>query len=359
MTTRLRLAGAPGAFAILIPLVLLLPGCGRRGAPVAPHVVGPAAVQSLQAEPRGTAILLTWTRPSRNQDGSPLTDLLEFRLSRAVTAPTPSDGATRPVFVPLATVRADRPDNAAVQGTAYAYRDETVVSGLTYRYQIQVVNRRGETGPPSGEATVDLVPAPAPPIALRATGRNGVVELEWQAPAAADQTGGAVVRSYNVYRALPPAAYGAQPVNGRPLLETQFRDIGVSNDVRYAYVVRSVGADRSPWRESADSEEVSVVPQDYVAPAPPRGLKAIPDRGVVALTWDANAESDLLGYLVYRRELPQLVAVRLTEAPITGTTFTDRTPKPTATYAYTVTAVDRSSHRNESAPSAEVEVVLP
>ena len=92
MTTRLRLAGAPGAFAILIPLVLLLPGCGRRGAPVAPHVVGPAAVQSLQAEPRGgTAILLTWTRPSRNQDVSPLTDLLEFRLARAVTAQARTD----------------------------------------------------------------------------------------------------------------------------------------------------------------------------------------------------------------------------------------------------------------------------
>ena len=332
---------------------------GGRGAPVAPHVVGPAAVESFRAEPRGTVILLTWTRPSRNQDGSPLTDLLEFRLSRAVTAPSPSDDATRPLFVPLATVRADRPDNAAVQGTAYAYSDEGVTPGLTYRYQVQVVNRRGETGPPSEEATVDLVPAPAPPVALRATGRNGVVELEWQAPAAAGQTGGAAVQGYNVYRALPPAGYGTQPINGRLLLGTQFRDIGVSNDVRYTYVVRSVGTDRPPWRESADSEEVSVVPQDYVAPAPPRGLKAIPDRGVVALTWDANAESDLLGYLVYRRELPQLVAVRLTEAPVPGTTFTDRTPKPAATYEYTVTAVDRSSHQNESAPSAEVEVALP
>jgi hypothetical protein len=57
--------------------------------------------------------------------------------------------------------------------------------------------------------------------------------------------------------------------------------------------------------------------------------------------------------------MPQLVAVRLTETSVPGTTFTDRTPKPAATYVYTVTAVDRSSHRNESAPSAEVEVVLP
>ena len=104
---------------------------------------------------------------------------------------------------------------------------------------------------------------------------------------------------------------------------------------------------------------MAVVPQDFIAPAPPRGLKAIPDRGVVALTWDANTEPDLLGYLLYRRELPQVVAVRLTEIPVRGTTFTDRTPKPAAAYVYTVTAVDRSSHQNESAPSAEVEVALP
>jgi len=359
MTTRLRPWFALGAPALLVALALLLPGCGRRGGPIAPRTAGPAAVRNLQAEPREAAILVTWTRPTRNEDGSPITDLLEFRLLRAVTPPTPLGGVTQPVFVPLTTVRVDQPANATVQGTAYAYRDETVTSGLTYRYQVQVVNRRGEAGPPSAEATVDLVPAPSPPVNLRATGRDGVVELEWQAPPAAEQDGGAVVRGYNVYRALRPGAYGTQPINARPLSGARFRDGAVSNDATYAYVVRSVGTDRPPWRESVDSDEVSVVPQDFIAPAPPRGLKAIPDQGVVALTWDANAEPDLLGYLVYRREYPQVVPVRLTETPISGTTFTDRTPKPATTSVYTVTAVDRSSHRNESAPSAEVEAVLP
>jgi fibronectin type 3 domain-containing protein len=104
---------------------------------------------------------------------------------------------------------------------------------------------------------------------------------------------------------------------------------------------------------------VSVTPQDSIAPAPPAGLVAVPGERDVALTWRANREPDLLGYLVYRRELPQVVSVRLTDQTIPGTTFTDRTARRGATYVYTVTAVDRSARRNESAPSAEVEVSLP
>jgi fibronectin type 3 domain-containing protein len=309
--------------------------------------------------PRGTDILVTWTRPSRNQDNSLQTNLQEFRLFRAVSPPIVAGAAAQPVFVLLATVRADRPENAVVQGTVYAYRDESVTAGLTYRYQVQAVNRGGEASPLSEEAIADLTSAPATPVNLRATGRDGVVELEWQAPPAAGQEPTPPARGYNVYRALQPGAYGTQPINARPLSETAFRDAGVSNDVTYYYVVRSVGTDRPPWRESVDSVEVSVVSQDFVAPAPPRGLIAIPDQGAVALTWDANTEPDILGYFVYRRELPQVVPVRLTAAPVPGTTFTDRTPRSGASYVYTVTAVDRSSHRNESAPSAEVQVTLP
>jgi len=343
----------------LVVLGLLLPGCGRRGAPLPPRTFGPAAVTNLQATPRGTDILVTWTRPNRNEDGSPLTNLLEFRLSRAVSVPAAGGDEARPVFVVLATVRADRPDNATVQGAAYAYRDETVSAGLVYRYQVQAVDRRGQASPPSAEAIADLAPIPAPPVNLQATGKDGVVELEWKAAPAAGQGAAPPARGYNVYRSLQPGTYDAPPINARPLSETTFRDAGVSNDVTYYYVVRSVGTDRPPWRESADSVEVSVYPQDFVAPAPPRGLIAIPDQAAVALTWDANIEPDILGYFVYRRELPQVLPVRLTETLVPGTTFTDRGPRSGVTYVYSITAVDRSPHRNESAPSAEVEVTLP
>ncbi len=358
MTNRPHPAIVLAAAAGLAGLALLLPGCGRRGAPLPPRSNVPAAVRNLQAAPLGSAVVVTWTRPARNLDNSPLTDLQEFRLFRSVGPLTVGVAAAQPVFVPLTTVRADHPDNATVQGAMYAYRDDTVAEGFAYRYQIQTVNRRGQVGPMSGETVVDLTPAPAPPIDLRATARDGVVELDWQAPPSAAQEA-APVRGYNLYRGIQPGAYGPEPINARPLSGTTFQDAGVTNDVTYYYVVRSVGTDRPPWRESADSNEVSVTPQDLVPPAPPRGLIAIPEQGAVALTWDANTEPDILGYYVYRRELPQVAPVRLTPAPVSGTTFTDRTPRSGATYAYSVTAVDRSPRRNESAPSAEVEVAVP
>jgi fibronectin type 3 domain-containing protein len=77
------------------------------------------------------------------------------------------------------------------------------------------------------------------------------------------------------------------------------------------------------------------------------------------LSWRAGGEPDLLGYLVYRLEPPATTPVCLTDTPVQTTTFTDRTVRAGATYTYTVTAVDRSRRRNESAPSAEVQVSLP
>jgi len=167
------------------------------------------------------------------------------------------------------------------------------------------------------------------------------------------------VRGYNVYRGVRPGAYGLQPVNAAPQSETRFQDTGVQNETTYYYIVRSVTGDRPPWRESADSPEVAVTLRDLVPPAPPRGLVAVPGAGAVALAWEANTEADLLGYVVYRREPPLLVPVRLTETPIGRTTFTDGTVRPGATYLYVVTAVDRSARRNESDPSAEISVTLP
>jgi hypothetical protein len=98
---------------------------------------------------------------------------------------------------------------------------------------------------------------------------------------------------------------------------------------------------------------------DFTPPAPPLGLVAVPGPGGIALIWEPNAESDLLGYLVYRRELPALTSSRLTEAPVPTTTYLDRTAQTGKSYVYTVTAVDRSGHQNESAPSVEASAALP
>ncbi len=340
---------------LLLLLVLVSPACGRRGNPLPPRASAAAAPGDIVAEARGTSILISWTRPTRNQDGSPLRDLQEFRILRG-SGPM-SGGGVRPLL-PLASVRADQPDNAQVRDSTYIYRDDGGVQGLQagtrYRYRIEPVNRRGTVGTASAEAVVDFTPAPGPPSGLSATPGDGVVDLAWQAPPDATDIAG-----YNIYRAALPGRFEPQPVNARPVTATQFRDAGVKNEVTYAYVVRSVANARPPWRESGDSNEARVTPQDFLPPAPPQGLVAIPAQGAIGLSWNPNVEPDILGYFVYRRALPQVTTDRLTDTPVPGTTFTDRTARPGVTYVYSITAVDRSAHRNESAPSAEIEAVLP
>lgn len=354
----------PGAARVLLGAALLvasLPGCGRKGPPVPPRPAAPAAVGGLRAQPGEGAILLTWSRPTQNEDGSPLTDLLEFRISRATGPPAPRPAGEAPVFSPLATVRADRPDNAVREGSQYAFRDDGGEAGLTpgrrYTYRVRAVNRRGLVGPQAAQVSVEFALPPAPPAGLTAVAGDEVISLSWRPPAA--HAGVPSPQGYNIYRALRPGAYGSQPINGGPVVETQFRDAAVDNETTYYYVVRSVAGDRPPWRESGNSNEASATPIDLTPPAPPQELAAIPGPGVVSLSWRASAAPDLLGYFVYRRESPGLAPARLTETPILATVYTDRGVHGGATYIYTVTAVDRSPRRNESAPSAEVAVSLP
>jgi hypothetical protein len=258
-------------------------------------------------------------------------------------------------------VRADGPENAVVEGDQYGFRDDGGGAGLTpglrYSYRVQGVNRRGVVGAVSGEISTEFSLAPPAPLDLTAGAGNGVVTLRWQVPV--PPAGAPAPRGYNIYRALRPGAYAVQPINGGLVVETRFRDAAVDNDITYYYVVRSVGGDRPPWRESRDSNEASATPVDLVPPAPPQGVTAILGPGVVSLSWNASAEPDLLGYLVYRREPPGLTPARLTETPIQSTTFTDRTVRAGTRYVYTVTAVDRSPRRNESAPSSSVSVTVP
>ncbi len=135
---------------VAVALVLLLAslGCGRKGPPLPPRPVIPASVGSLRAEPEANGIVVSWSRPARNHDGSPLTDLLEFRVSRS-PGPGPEGGPAG--FALLTTVRADSPDNAAVVGDRYALLDDGRGQGLApgtrYAYRVQPVNKRGALGP--------------------------------------------------------------------------------------------------------------------------------------------------------------------------------------------------------------------
>jgi len=90
-------------------------------------------------------------------------------------------------------------------------------------------------------------------------------------------------------------------------------------------------------------------------PVTPTGLSAEPGAGRVRLRWNANKETDLAGYHVYRRgaEESELERIRITGAPVVATDYADTTALAGETYVYRVSAIDTDG--NESGLSDAVE----
>ncbi|MCI0371365.1 MAG: fibronectin type III domain-containing protein [candidate division NC10 bacterium] len=330
-------------------LGLLLPACGRKGPPVPPRPAVPAAI-ALSAAAEGRTVLLRWARPTRNADGSPLIGLNHFVLLRAAE---PLPGGPAEAASPLRlldAVPAVRPENATVEGETYRYVDgvqEPLVFGVRYTYRIAAVTDRGISGPPIA-AVVEVLPPPAPPRALRAEAGEGVVTLAWQAPPAGEAPS---VSAYHVYRE-EPGGPGPVRVTRFPVQGTRYVDLNVQNERPYRYTVRAVAGEGPGARESEPAGPAEAVPEDRTPPAPPRGLTALREGDAIRLRWAVSPEPDLLGYRVYRRTLPDGRQVLLTAEPVPEPEYQDRPPP--GPVAYTVTAVDRSRRRNESAASAEV-----
>ena len=91
---------------------------------------------------------------------------------------------------------------------------------------------------------------------------------------------------------------------------------------------------------------------DTESPAVPDGLTAAGNAASVTLTWNANADDDLEGYMVLRSPAGtddwNTIARKLT-----ATTFTDNTCRPGTSYIYKVKAIDKAQNLSEASLSAE------
>ncbi|NJD67930.1 MAG: hypothetical protein C3F12_05185 [Candidatus Methylomirabilota bacterium] len=335
--------------------LLVFSGCGRSGPPVIPITIEPSPPTDLTALVRNRAVVLAWTRPTTNIDGTALKYLATFQISRAQTAPQTSG------YSVIATVKAEKPENAVVSRNRYAFTDGSVVVGARYTYTVEAVSRRGVVGPSSPEATALVTVEMEAPSNVRVEAGERAVRLFWDAPARRiDGSPLDLVPRYNIYRGASPGQYDPVPVNREPIVGTQFQDTDLVNDRTYYYRIAAVESQEPPWQEGLSSGEVSAAPMDLTPPAPPQRVRAVVGPGLaVSLSWDLNREADLLGYHVYRSDATERPPQRLTEAPLKSPTFTDRSVRSRGRYLYTVTAIDASSRHNESVASEPVEARVP
>ena len=247
--------------------------------------------------------------------------------------PLPEPAASLLVALPGAT--ADAPTAPPTGAAAFPARI----------YTVRGVTKSGRPGPPSARVELPLMEPPAEPSSPQATATEKSIVLTW--PAQATPAGPI---AYNIYK-----TGSLDPINGAPVAEAKYERAGITFGTEECFTVRAVQRIGAVSLESGPSPPVCLTPRDTFAPAAPKGLSIVAATGTMNLGWDANTESDLGGYLILRGEAPGDTLQPLTPAPITATSYEDKTVTPGVRYVYAIVAVDKASPVNRSAPSARVE----
>ena len=431
------------ARSIVIPALIAtalagsLAACGKKGPPLAPLRLVPAAATQVTARRTGPHVTIRFVLPDKNQNGPGTIDLdrveiyavtvgagapvppnrdlmTKERLVATIAvkpppaedapAPPPNDADKRPspgeraVFVDELTAEklipikapppeakpkpvealpnpADttgkaqeavpaKPDEARLKPEEVRLKPDATEAGALPAvaqvpapppdypvrvYVIRGISKANRPGPPAERVTIPLVAVPSPPgaVAVKPTERH--YELDWVGPVA---EAGQPAIAFNVY------LHGQEdaPLNPSPVTVAKFQHEPIKPGEEICFVVSSVQVVRNVPLESEPSLPACSTWTDVYAPAAPRGLRAVAGDDGISLSWDANAEPDVAGYLVLRAEAPGDTLQPLGREPIRQTNYRDTAVQSGVRYVYAIVALDKASPPNTSQPSERQEV---
>ena len=297
----------------------LFPGaCGKVGDPLPPFVRIPEAVKDLSATQSGHRIVLTWTNPARNIDGSAATNLAHVQIR--------SNGAA------IATVEVLAPGKPQSQEMSVG------PVGNERTFTVVVDTAQGKVSGASNTASVSPVDVPGSVGRLRARADQRKVIVEWEKPAEHPE----LVDAYLVTRTDSPA-------ESEMVSDTRYEDIRYQPGKTLTYQVTPLR--RVSGREVAGvgPESVTLLIEDKTPPHVPAGLAVtITDTGAI-LTWDANAETDLAGYRVFRGDREGGPFTAVSDRLTTSNLFMDMSYRPGIYYM--VSAVDEFGNESARSPA--------
>lgn len=242
-------------------LLLALTACGLKTAPVAPESIAPEPVKDLRAVSREGKFLILFKKPSRNVDGSKLTDLVGFKVMRRIME---ENGCkTCPEKFPFVQdIDIAHPQGVMIAGERLAFTDAGVSPGMRYEYKVVAYNKSGYEGPEAQRVKFSWAQPPSRPLHLRNRAGDKTVELEWDGPETLlDGSKIGEIKGYNIYR-REDGKYGLDPVNQLPVKESRFTDFGLKNDTVYYYSVRALVDGKDGYIEGMSSDETIAFPKE-------------------------------------------------------------------------------------------------
>ena len=311
----------------------------------------PRPVVDLTARQQGGEVILGWTLPHLNTDGSTATTLASMEIYRTIGDPSSDAGAGPAVgdsdlWRVLQTEPAPGREETRSIRDLLEGQDLSEVLGRELSYAAKVFNRKGQTAGLSNIVTLWLQPVPQPPGRPSLNPTEEYVEVSW-APSSTNIDGSPVAAgvAFNLYRTSSKRSSIGSPLNSTPVAGTSYRDGSVRLGETYVYRVRAVLETLRGRVESRDSEEATLFHRDGYPPGPPRQLTLVVGREFLSLAWFPNSEADLAGYHVFRRQGSGEFQ-RLTTTATQRTSYEDRDLQKGPVYSYRVTAVDLAGNQS-------------
>jgi hypothetical protein len=344
-----------------ISAALLLIACGVQGPPRPPRVEQPAPVTDLTVFQKGQSLELSFALPLLATDGERLSKPLEVEIFR-LNGPAGNEASNTPAGLNLWLTLSAQDLARYQQGEKVFFpltlsseefrQAERATCAFAVRTLTRGFRRRPVVSEPSNIVHTTVLDVPEPVKDLRVRATESALELSWSRPSRS-LTGKPVsnLAGYRVYRSRTgkPGSFQLLSESTAPV----YRDPNFEFGQTYSYKVAAVTREAERVAESEDSPLAEITPRDTFPPAAPRALSAIYAAEAVELVWTANAEPDLAGYNVYRREEgapTQKMNREMLPTPI----FRDSSVTAGHRYLYYVTALDLTN--NESSPSEEVSV---
>ena len=340
--------------ALLLLASVLAVGCGKMGPlrPPVPH--GPLPPGGVEVRQLGASVEVAFTVP-KPRGTTPAQEVARAEILRVAypkgVVPSADPDAFRVRGETVAEVSGDsvEPGRRLLISDPALGRLADAGIGWTLRYGVRVRDVRGRPSSLVVARDLTTVAPVGTPEGLSGLATADGVRLQWRPLV------GQATATYNIYRGPADGSLPEQPLNLKPLTGHDYLDATAEPGSRYRYVVRAVAAEGTPYREGPTSAPAIVDATDVFPPAAPAGLVAVQEAKAVRLLWNPGSERDLDGYRVYRRRGDGGWA-RIGVESLRQPTYLDADVKPGDVIAYRVTAVDRATPPNESAPSVEASI---
>jgi hypothetical protein len=242
---------------VVLLLLLVLTGCGVKGQPVQAGKPLPAAPAELTVRQIGADLQLAWTIPTVNQDGTPLTDLSYFAISRLSYRAGDYCDECLDAGSERVKIYLDLPTPAIRIENRFYLRDFDLPLNVGYRYRVIPINSRGEAGTEVKTHRVMFQP-PSAPTALQAKAFDSSLRLNWEPVFIPEEQG--QLLGTNLYRAVGDRPFGPYPLNSQPLADGQYQEYGLENGETYRYGLRSLVEFDGEQIESEMSEVIEASP---------------------------------------------------------------------------------------------------